>query len=299
MPSFLEDAARELSRGADHVADAIGDAAIAAGDAGGHVIKEGVRAFRRGVPGAIVGGLLGGPAGALALGGLGAFRGGRGGGRGDKGLTGARTPPLQGRAIIPMPRLPVPGYGRDGYCACSVDPKTGEMHGAGESFTFSSRLQFTGAQAVNTDLGDFFTTAATTDLVTNNQFPFDFDVDEAAITMGITYSTAVAATGTELASLLSLKLIERKYNSQEQYQLSVVELAPTVYYNGTLGTPTATAPAAAATIYQVQPENIYVPWGRRYKSTEQWQLVVRTPRAFTVVAAATFDLNVQLRGRRV
>lgn len=185
------------------------------------------------------------------------------------------------------------------YGTCSgIDPRTGEL-AAGEAFTFSSRLQLSGAQAINTDLGDFFTTTATSDLVTNNQFPFTWDVDEASLTVGVTYSTAVAATGTEMSSLLSLKLIERKYNSQEQYQLTVQELAPLLYYNGTLGTPTATAPAGVAAVFDIDPSQIFVPWGRHYESTEQWQLVLRTPRAFTIVASATVDLTLNLRGRRI
>lgn len=201
-----------------------------------------------------------------------------------------------GRATMPR-RPPHPGYGQGGYCECSTDPKTGmPSQQDGEVFTYSARLQLTGAQAIATDLGDFFTTAASDDLSSNNQFPFDFAVDEALLIAGITYSTAVAATGTELASFAALKLIERRFKSEEQYQLTVTDLKPLVYWNGTLGTPTATAPAALASVVQLDPH--YVPWGRRYPVNGQWQLVLRTNRAFTVPANATLDLNLQLRGRR-
>jgi len=293
--NVLEQGQALIERGAHDAAQAVADAAKASGDAAGHVLHEAIKAGRAGLPAAAIGAILAGPMGAALGGAFGAF-GHSPAGRGKgKGLTGGRA----GKTIMPFRPVGHPGYGLGGYCGCAVDPKTGETVGEGEAFTFSSRLQLTGAQAINTDLGDFFTTAATSDLVTNNQFPFDFEVDEATLTLGVTYSTAVAATGSELASLLSLKLIERKYNSQEHYQLAIPELGPTAYYNGTLGTPTATAPASAAAIFHVAPEDIYVPWGRRYESTEQWQLVIRTPRAFTLAANTTFDLNLQLRGRRI
>lgn len=273
--NVVEQLIGHIERGEHEAAQAIASTLSAGGHALGHVAQQAVNAARTGVAPAIIGAMLGGLPGAVIGGGLGR---GAGGGR--------RRPPH-------------PAYGAGGYVGCSIDPKSGMTQGPGEEFTFSSRLQFTGAQAVATDLGDFFTTAASDDMSANNKFDFDFEVDEARLIVGVTYSTAVAATGTELASILGMKLVERRYKQQEQYQLALPELAPIVYFNGALGTPTATAPAAVAAIFTVKPEESYTVWGRRYKNQEQWQLVARTNRAFTVPTNATLDLNLQLRGRRL
>lgn len=165
-----------------------------------------------------------------------------------------------------------------------------------EEFTFASRLQLSGAQATGTDLGDFLTTAASSDIVVNNAFPFNFDADEAALFLSTNANNAVGSMVETVAVVSSLKFIERKFNAQEQYQFGVLEFAPLYSSEGNAGTPTATAPARGATIFDVSPDQQYVSWKRHYEINQQWQMVLRTPRAFT--PAGLVDLTLNLRGVR-
>lgn len=221
--------------------------------------------------------LMAGPFGPIAAASLGRHVGG---GK-------ATRPKMRGPAVIrPL--------GKNNGYQCGLDPTTGQPMEGREPFTFKSRLQLSGAQATATDLGDFFTTAASTDLSSNNAFAFTFDVDDASLFISNNYNNAVGALVETVAVIMGLKLIERRYNAQEQWQFGLEEFEPVISTQGNSGTPTATAPAKGDAIFEI--DSAWVPFDMRYVTQEQWQIVLRTIRAFTPVGL--LDSTLGLRGTR-
>lgn len=189
--------------------------------------------------------------------------------------------------LINPPKKKRPPRPMDPKYTCNWDSKTGNVAGGYEIFPLISRLNVAaGAQAINTDLGDWFTTAASSDLTTNNQFPFEFDADEAKV---FTSSGLAAAFIETLAVIAGLKIFERVNTSQELAQYSVTDLSQAHNVCGLV-----TSGAAAASM-EVDPDG--VPFEAHYTTRMGGlQMALRTIRAFTSVS--TQDWTIVLTGTR-
>lgn len=180
--------------------------------------------------------------------------------------------------------------------SCGYDPQTGLPSEGREPFTFKSRLQLAaGAQSATADLGDFFTTAATSDLTTNNQFPFTYDVDLANLVITANNNLVLTALVETIAVLNGLKLIERKFNSQEQWQYGPEDFGALFTAEGTHGTASATVAVAARNLTYDMTDP-WVDYEMRYVANEQWQMAIRNIRAFTSVGLV--DLTLSFKGHR-
>lgn len=164
---------------------------------------------------------------------------------------------------------------------CGRDRETGYAIAGREIFPFMSRLNVAaGAQAINTDLGDWFTTAASSDLTTNNQFPFEFDADEVKVFISAGLAAAYIET---LAVMAGLKVFERVNTTQELAQYSITDLALTYAAMGVVTS------GGAATAVEVDPDGC--PWEAHY-TTRMGGLaeVLRTIRAYTSVTSQDWTL---------
>lgn len=179
------------------------------------------------------------------------------------------------------PKKKRPPRPQDPNYTCGWDRSTGMVMAGREIFPFMSRLNVAaGAQAINTDLGDWITTAASSDLTTNNQFPFEFDADEAKV---FTSSGLAASFIETLAVIAGLKVFERVNTTQELAQYSLTDLAMTHNVCGVV-----TSGAAAASV-EVDPDG--VPFEAHYTTRMGGlAMALRTIRAYTSVSAQDWTL---------
>lgn len=194
-----------------------------------------------------------------------------------------------------LPSQVIPRDPGGSYTAPVYDPSTGLPTDGREPYAYVGRVQLAaGAQAINTDLADFLNSAASSDLTATDAFPFTWDTDRAALIISTNYNNAVTALVEDVAVIAGLIVIERKYNAEEQFRYSIVDFEPLVTEQGVAGTPTATAPAKSAAFYLLTQQ--YVPFKAHFVTNEQWQIVIRTCKAFTSIGL--IDLVLVLRGLR-
>jgi hypothetical protein len=141
-----------------------------------------------------------------------------------------------------------------------------------------------GAQAINTDLGDFLDAANGDDIGTDNVVPFGLSIEQASLQIG---TTLVASAIEHVGNLGGCYVIFR-VNGVEEARWPITKFNPTYSAVGVVTS------GGAATVVPV--EYNPVPFAIDFDPDKTYELALRTTKAFTTVGVV--ELALALEGQR-
>lgn len=201
-------------------------------------------------------------------------------------VVGARNLPAFGfRGALKDPEKGLPGTGDaiDSGCV-EVDPNDGAQV---RPYVLACTVQLAGAGAlaIDTVLEDFLLAANSADVTTNNQMPFDIQVERAQLIISLNELIASPVASPAWINSLSIRYL---VNGNEEARWPLLKFNPIISNQGLVTS------GAGAAIFQATYNPVAFPL--ELKEGKRYDMDLYTDRAFTPAAAV--QLTLLLEGKR-